>query len=506
MSEAERGVDTPVDEAREAPVDMDLAQTVAPLARAELARRRLPDFLALLLPSYERAAHLDLLADHLEALERREIARLLVQMPPRHGKTLHVSQALPAWWLGRHPSDSIILASYAAELAEANSRRARGFLLDPRWPFPDVRVSPESGAVGRWNTTARGGLIAAGVGGGLTGFGADLLVVDDPVKDRAEADSEAVRESVWKWWTEVALTRLQPGAVVLLTMTRWHEDDLAGRILASPGADEWEVLSLPALAEGDDPLGREEGEALWEAWFPADRLEALRSEIGTRAFLALYQQAPTSEEGSTFRREWLAGRYQELPRAGLRVVAGVDSSFGKGVASDFSAIVTVAADERYLYVLDVARGRWEFNDLLAAIRREAAAWSPSVVLVEDSAAGQSAVQELRRSTRLPIVAVKPQGSKIARAESVSPLFESGRVLFPAQAPAWRDELIEELASFPTGRNDDQVDALVYTLERLAPRRAGNPPVVGEAGGGGLRAALGQPVRPEGTTISSAFEF
>jgi predicted phage terminase large subunit-like protein len=451
---------------------------VAPLAQAELARRRLADLLALLLPSYERAAHLDLLAEHLEALDRREIVRLLVQMPPRHGKTLHVSQAFPAWWLGRHPADSIILASYAAELAEANSRRARGFLLDQRWPFPDVRVSPESGAVGRWNTTGRGGLIAAGVGGGLTGFGADLLVVDDPVKDRAEADSEAVRESIWKWWTEVALTRLQPSAVVLLTMTRWHEDDLAGRILASPGAGEWAVLSLPALADENDRLGREEGEALWPAWFPADRLDALRTEIGTRAFLALYQQSPTSEEGSIFRREWLTGRYSELPRAGLRIVSGVDSSFGKGVASDFSAIVTVGADDRYLYVLDVARGRWEFSDLLGAIRREAAEWSPSAILVEDAASGQSALQELRRSTRLPIVAVRPQGTKIARAESVSPLFESGRVLLPTQAPAWRDELIEELASFPTGRHDDMTDALVYALDRVRGSGAGRPPIVG----------------------------
>jgi predicted phage terminase large subunit-like protein len=456
----------------------DLAADLAPLAAAELARRRLTDFAALLVPGYERAAHLNLLADHLEALERRKIARLLIQMPPRHGKTLHVSQALPAWWLGRHPADSVILASYATELAEANSRRARGFLLDPRWPFPDVRVSPESSAVGRWNTTDRGGLIAAGVGGGLTGFGADLLVVDDPVKDRAEADSEAVRESVWKWWTEVALTRLQPGAVVLLTMTRWHEDDLAGRILASPGADEWTALSLAALADEQDPLGREEGHALWESWFPADRLAALRAEIGTRAFLALYQQTPTSEEGSTFRREWLDGRYAEVPRAGLRIVAGVDSSFGKGVASDFSAIVTVGADDRFLYVLDAARGRWEFSDLLAAIRREAAEWTPAAVLVEDSASGQSAVQELRRSTQLPLVPVRPLGSKVARAESVSPLFEAGRVLFPAQALPWRDELVEELAAFPTGRHDDMTDALVYALDRLRSSGTGRPPVVG----------------------------
>lgn len=291
--------------------------------------------------------------------------------------------------------------------------------------------------------------------------------MDDPVKGREEADSAAIRESTWRWWSEVAMTRLQPGAIVCLAQTRWHEDDLAGRILSSPGANEWTVLRLPALAEEDDPLGRELDAALWPEWFDRDWLEAQRIEIGERAWQALYMGSPTSERGGVFRREWLAGRFASVSRINLRqVVAAVDSSFGKGVSSDRSAIVTAATDGRYFYVGGGRAGRWQFNELLAAIRSEAELEKPNVVLVEDSASGQSAIQELKRTTALPVVAVKPKGSKIARAEAVAPLFESGRVLFPEQATTWRDELIEELAGFPSAKHDDLADALVYALERL----------------------------------------
>lgn len=450
------------------PTTAEQRAAVAPLARAELARRRLGDFLALLVPSYERTPHTKLLCGHLEALERREITRLAVFLPPRHSKSEHASRGFPAWYLGRHPDESVILTSYAAELAEANSRRARGHLLDPSWPFPGVSVSAESAAVNRWHTTRRGGVIAAGVRGGLTGHGANLLVVDDPVKDREEADSEAIRNSTWAWWTEVATTRLMPDAVVLLVQTRWHEDDLAGRILASPSASEWTVLSLPALAEEDDPLGREEGEALWGDWYPKRRLEALRIELGERAFASLYQQRPSPEKGGVFQRAWLEGRYEKLPGGPPpRVVQALDASFKSGASNDYSAIATVAADGRYFYVLNMWRAKVEYPELLAAVKRQATEWHPEAILIEDAASGQSAIQSLRRDTALPVVPIKVAGaSKVSRAEAVSPLFESGRVLFPEQSPAWLGVLIEELASFPSGRHDDQVDALGMALERL----------------------------------------
>jgi predicted phage terminase large subunit-like protein len=446
-------------------VSVDRA-ALAAVARDELARRRLADFGSLMLPSYERPRHVEALCEHLEALERGDIQRLAVSEPPRHSKSLHVSQLLPAWWLGRNPRERIILASYGAELAEAHSRRARGLVADPRWPF-EVALAGDSSAVNRWDTSEGGGVIAAGVLGGLTGHGAHLLVVDDPVKDREAADSPAIRESTWRWWTETALTRLQPGARVCVTGTRWHADDLIGRILNGPGANEWTVLTLPAIAEPGDPIGRTEGEALWPEWFDVEHLELLRVQIGERAWQALYMQTPTPAEGALFKRAWLDARY-DRPPDGLRVVTAVDASFGKSVASDYSAIVTVGTDGRDFYVLHATRGRLDFNRLCVAIKREAAAWNPEAVVVEDAAAGQSAIQELRRTTGLNVLAVKAQGSKLARAEAVSPAFEAERVLFPSTSTRWRDEIVEELASFPTGRHDDMVDAIVYAVQRLRP--------------------------------------
>jgi hypothetical protein len=202
---------------------------VQALLQRELSRRCLVDFCQAMDPSYERSRHADLLIQHLEAVERGEIKRLAVFMPPRHSKTYHVSERFPAWFLGRNPDLRVILASYGAELAEGSSRKVRNLMKDERWPLRSVRVADDSGAVNKWATNAGGEVIAAGVGGAMTGFGADLLVIDDPVKGRAEADSETYRESTWNWYTEVARTRLMPGGRIVLCQTRWHEDDLASR-------------------------------------------------------------------------------------------------------------------------------------------------------------------------------------------------------------------------------------------------------------------------------------
>lgn len=447
------------------------ADLVAPARRA-LARRKLSHFASLLVPGYEQAPHALKLCEYLEALERRDIRKVVISCPPQHGKSTHVSQAFPSWWLGRRPTDSVILASYSGELAQRNSRIARGFLGDPRYPF-QTRVSAESSAVVRWHTTSGGGVIAVGTGGGLTGWRGDLLVADDLFAGRTEADSQAVRDSVWSWWAETAMTRLRPDSAILATMTRWHEDDLVGRLLNSPGAEEWEVLNMPAIAEDNDPLGREPGDALWPSVYDVEWLDAQRREIGERSWAALYQGSPTPAQGAIFLREWLEARYSALPDHGVQIVTAVDASFGKSVQSDYSAIVTVAADRKAFYVLHAVRGRWDFNSLVEKIKQEAAAYGARTVVVEDAAAGQSAIQELKRTTGLPVVPVKPHGSKLARAESVSPLLEADRVFFPADSTRWRDELIEELAGFPSARHDDQVDAFVYALDRLRARQGVN---------------------------------
>jgi predicted phage terminase large subunit-like protein len=434
---------------------------VAPFAREELARRRLPDFLGLMHHDYRPAAHTQLLCEHGEAVEAGEIDRLMIFLPPRHGKSLHVSQALPAWFLGRQPRKNVILASYADELAHKNSRTARGFLEDDRWPF-ETRLSAQSHAAGRWNTTDGGGVIAAGVGAGITGQGADLMVLDDLIRDRADADSQAIRESTWAWLGQVAMTRLHRGAAVVYATTRWHEDDPAGRLLDSPGGSRWVVLRLPALAEEDDPLGRIEGEPLWPSEFDVEHFAEQRELMGPRAFAAVHQQSPTPEKGAIFERPWFDGRYAKVPE-GLRIVQAVDSAFKTGVAHDYSVIATWGTDRRFFYLLDVRRAKMAYPQLVQAIKDEAAKWAPHRILVEDQASGQSVVQSLKAETGLPVVPVPAEGSKISRAESVTGLFEAGKVLLPEQSPAWLHDWIEEHVKFPGGKHDDCVDTTSHAL-------------------------------------------
>jgi predicted phage terminase large subunit-like protein len=456
----------------------DLREAARVRAQQELARRHLGEFLALMLPEYDRSPHVRILVEHLEALEAREIDRLIVVEPPQHGKSLHVSQGLPAWWLGRHPRDNVILASYAAELAERNSRVARGFVSDERWPF-DTRLSSESSAVGRWHLSDRGGVIAAGVRGAITGFGASLIVVDDALKDAEEASSATILDSNWEWFTTVAMTRIAPDAAVLLTQTRWAELDLVGRVLNSNGADRWTVLRLPALSEGDDdPLGRPEGEPLWAKYgraFLADQRESM----GPRAFAALYQGDPIPAKGAVFERAWFNGRWSKLPDE-LRIVQAVDSAFKDGVGNDFSVIATWASDGRSYFLLDVCRGRWQYPELVRRIKAAAEEWNPERVLIEDKASGQSVVQTLKAETGLPVVPVPAEGSKVSRAESVTGIFEAGKVLLPANDPAWLELWVQEHVKFPAA-HDDQVDTSAHALRHLRERM--------RIGGGGVAGVL-----------------
>jgi len=272
----------------------------AELARRELARRHLIDFIEYTFPGYEAAPHHKLIADHLEAVERGELDRLMITMPPRHGKSELASRRFPAWFLGRQPNRGIIAASYNSDLATDFGREVRAIVNSQEYgAIFKTSLSQDSRAANRWNTAQGGTHIAAGVGTAVTGRGADVLLIDDPLKDRDEADSEVKRQRIWDWYTSTAYTRLAPGGRVVVIQTRWSEDDLSGRLLDAmeSGGDDWTVLSLPAISE--------QGEPLWPERYPIKALERIRANIGNRDWSALYQQEPAPEEGLYFKREWM---------------------------------------------------------------------------------------------------------------------------------------------------------------------------------------------------------
>jgi predicted phage terminase large subunit-like protein len=445
-------------------VDVDTRAALAAAAEAELARRRLADFIQLVEPTYRRSTHSEVICDHLEAVERGDIDRLMIFMPPRHGKTMHTSQAYAAWTLGRNPRQQIVLASYGAELAEENSIKARAYMRDDRWPF-DCRLSEESRARHRWKTDAGGILIAVGIEGGLTGRGADRLIIDDPVQGPEEAASESQREKLWAWYGDVARTRLMPAGKIILCQTRWHDDDLAGRLLNSAGAARWKILSLPAIAEENDPVGRAPGEALWPDRYPVEELPKVPEEISSSSFSALYQQNPVPAGGATFKPEWFEQRYDALPPR-MHLYQAVDSAWKDGLANDRSVVATLATDLKDIYVVDIWAGRAKYSDLRRMVIENYGKHKPRMLYVEEAASGYALVDELRRSTGIPIKGISPgRESKEARADSVTNWFEAGRVKFPKSA-SWMGDLLGEFLRFPHGKHDDIVDAIVLGVTQI----------------------------------------
>lgn len=281
-------------------------------------------------------------------------------MPPRHGKSELASKYFPAWYLGVHPEHRIILASYESSFAAEWGRKARDVLVEYGHLY-GVQVRQDSSAADHWNLLKRrGGMDTAGRGAAITGRGADLLVLDDAsAKNYEEAMSPTIREHTWDWFTSTAYTRLSPNGKVVVIATRWHEDDLSGRLIKQGG---WHVLSLPAIAEEDDEMGRLPGEPLWPEMFGLDALEQIKTTIGAHKFAALYQQRPIPSTGSTFKREWCNKRYRELPQLKTTVMA-VDSAFKTGTSSDFSAIVVYGTDGTNYYAINVYKDRLEYPDL-----------------------------------------------------------------------------------------------------------------------------------------------
>lgn len=420
----------------------------------------------------------------------KQSPRLIIAMPPRHGKTHIVSQRWPVWHLGRNPGHELVCASYGAELAEDNSRAAREVARSEEAlaVFPDLLPEVKEkrhyadyrrsdvDRVNQWKVGTRGSYKAVGVGGALTGRGAHALIVDDPFKDRAEADSEARRKLVWGWYTSTAYTRLAPGGGIIVMATRWHEDDLTGRLLRKmredDAGDQWEIVSYPAIAEHDE-LHRRAGEALHPARYPLPMLEGIKAAIGSREWVALYQQRPSPAGGGLFKREWMGQRYTFDPQRAPfdEIVIDVDATFKGGKNSDF--VVMQAWGRRgwaSFYLLDQIRDRMSYVETRAALRGFVRKWHRArEVRIEAKANGQALIDEL--GSEIPgVLAFNPTEKKETRAEVAAVAFEAGNVWLPDERFApWIGDYIEELCAFPAGANDDQVDAtsqrMIVWMER-----------------------------------------
>ena len=439
------------------------------------AANPLEEFMGQMSSYYERAAHLHLLCEHLEAVERGDIRRLIINMPPRHGKSFCVSDHFPAWYLGRNPRNKIILASHTAQLAFDSSRRNRDHFKDALWPFPKATLSPVSQAATKWETSVGGECFAVGVGGAIPGHGAHCLIIDDPIAGIDEADSPVIRDKTWKWYLNDARPRLQPGGSIILMHTRWNEDDMVGRILESKDSKNWTVLSLATVCEDPetDPLHRKLGEYLWPAWFDENELpHPDKGDIDTRGWMAQYQQRPVHEVGNMFHRDWWK-RYdpESLKQLGLHAsFTSIDSSFKSGVENDFSVMATWGVFEGRAYLMDLWRGQVQYPELVRAAR-DVFAKHRVPLIIEDKASGQSLLQSLSQPDgihpAIPVIAqpIERNQSKVSRAERVTRYVEGKAVFIPDNVP-WVGDFIEEHASFPNGKHDDQVDTTSIALRRI----------------------------------------
>lgn len=447
-----------------------------------LARRNLLAFTAASHPDYRIGwVHREIcgrLMRFCADVRRGMSPRLVITMPPRHGKSELVSRRFPAWALGIDPDLSIISASYSDGLARRMNKDVQRIMESPCYAeiFPGTLLSAgrKEGSVRTQNLFEipghSGSYRSTGVGGGITGMGADILVIDDPIKDRASADSPTIRDRVWDWYTSTAYTRLSPGGGVLVTVTRWHEDDLVGRLLSAmdqEGGDQWTVVNYPAIAEKDEEH-RRKGEALHPERYPLEALSRIRTNVGEYDWSALYQQRPTPRGGGIFKREWIR-HWGLLPKGPDRIIQSWDFTFKDAAKSDnVSGQVWMKSGANF-YLVDCDTRKMDFTEQIRAMRRMSLKWPGAIgKVVEDKANGPAIISALG-SEISGLIPYAPRGSKTARAYAVSPLFEAGNVYLPpmdSEHP-WVREYMDELLAFPNGEHDDRVDATTQALDTLA---------------------------------------
>ncbi|GBR74602.1 phage terminase protein [Candidatus Termititenax aidoneus] len=430
----------------------------------ELCRRSYLDYLQRVwYGAYNPAGFHELICKHLEAVERGKIKRLIINLPPQFGKSWTISDKFPSWYLARHPDRRVIAVSYGDDLAYRFGKNNRVAVEEFGYIF-GAYLSKEKAQMQNWETTCGGGMIATGIGGAITGHGAYMLLVDDPIKNRQEADSPTYRARIWNEYRNTLLTRLHPDGAIIIVMTRWHEHDLCGLLLESE-QDNWTVLSLPCLAEDNDLLGRERGAPLWpEYGYTADWAAKRKKSIGSVAWAGLYQQRPAPQEGSIIRRSWIK-TYKQLPAKIDKWLLSWDMTFDGGEASDYVVGQVWAKSGSEYYLVDQIREKLSYTESKKAFKTLAAKYPQArSKLVEKKANGAAIIDDLKKDIS-GIIPVTPTESKVSRTNAVSPLFEAGNVYVPEAAP-WVYDYIEELITFPNAAHDDQVDATTQALNYL----------------------------------------
>ena len=433
-------------------------------------------FVETMWPSFIHGEHHALMATKFEEIASGKTKRLIINMPPRHTKSEFASYLLPAWFLGKFPNKKIIQCSNTAELAVGFGRKVRNLVDGDKYAkvFPNVSLRSDSKAAGRWSTNANGEYFAIGVGGTVTGKGADLLIIDDPHSEQEAAlaaGDPSVFDKVYEWYTSGPRQRLQPGGSIVVVMTRWSKRDLTGKIcqaMVDRDGDEWEIISLPAIKRNEKPL--------WPEFWSYEELDKLRIELPLSKWQAQYQQDPTSEEGALVKREWWRVWDKETPPPCNYIIQSWDTAFTKSERADYSACTTWGVfylnedkTDANIILLDAFKERMEFPTLKQRAYDMYKDWEPDSFIVEAKASGAPLIFELRRMG-IPVQEFTPTrgNDKISRVNSVSDLFASGKIWAPRKR--WAEEVVEELAAFPNSDHDDLVDSTTQALLRF--RRGG----------------------------------
>ena len=438
------------------------------LRKLNLAEKRFIPFVKHVWPEFIEGDHHVRIAKKFEDIANGKIKRLIVNMPPRHTKSEFASYLFPAWMVGKNPKLKIIQTTHTGELAVRFGRKMKNLVDTNEFAqvFEDCKIAADSKAAGRWETNKGGEYYAAGIGGAITGRGADLLIIDDPHSEQ-DALSDTAMDSAYEWYTSGPRQRLQPGGSIVIVMTRWSTKDLTGQLLkaqSEPKADQWEVIEFPAILPSGKPC--------WPEYWKLDDLQAVKATLPGSKWNSQYMQNPTSEEGALIKREWWQDWDADDLPALRHVIQSYDTAFMKKSSADFSAITTWGVFQKdedsgpCLMLIDAWKGRVEFPELKRIALEQYGYWQPETVIVESKASGLPLTYELRKQG-IPVINFSPSkgNDKHTRVNSVSPLFESGKIWAPTHMEFAQD-VIEECAAFPYGDHDDLVDSMTQAVMRF----------------------------------------